>query len=218
MLAELFAAAAAGQPPPADGGVTVVPAPGAGAPGVWGFTNHGVVAVGVDDQVVRGRIPHDGGIPLVLHPSFLLFLSGWLGVEAGSTDVLLAHAGAEPVDDELELWRRDDLADQPRVARAAAHRTDVAVYGDRAPGSDPHGVLVLGRGVAGRWEAAFEVVDSARGHGLGRRLAGAARGLTPSGAALFVQVAAGNAASLRAVMAAGFRPIAGEVLFAPAYA
>jgi hypothetical protein len=92
------------------------------------------------------------------------------------------------------------------------------VYGDRAPGTDPHGVLVLGRGVAGRWEAAFEVVDSARGHGLGRRLAGAARGLTPSGAALFVQVAAGNAASLRAVMAAGFRPIAGEVLFAPAYA
>jgi hypothetical protein len=41
----------------------------------------------------------------------------------------------------------------------------------------------------------------------------AARNLTPPGEPLFAQVAAGNAASLRALGAAGFRPLGAEVLF-----
>ena len=45
------------------------------------------------------------------------------------------------------------------------------------------------------------------------RLVAAARHLTPPGEPLFAQVAAGNAASLRAVGAAGFRPLGAEVLF-----
>jgi hypothetical protein len=44
-------------------------------------------------------------------------------------------------------------------------------------------------------------------------LAAAGRHLTPLGEPLFAQVATGNAASLRAVQAAGFRPIGAEVLF-----
>ena len=49
--------------------------------------------------------------------------------------------------------------------------------------------------------------------GLGRLLVAAARHLTPPGEPLFAQVAPGNAASLRVVEAAGFRPVGAEVLF-----
>jgi GNAT superfamily N-acetyltransferase len=57
------------------------------------------------------------------------------------------------------------------------------------------------------------VARALRNRGLGRRLVAAARHLTPPGEPLFAQVAAGNAASLRAVVAAGFRPLGSEVLF-----
>ncbi|HEV2894220.1 MAG TPA: class I SAM-dependent methyltransferase [Actinomycetota bacterium] len=46
-----------------------------------------------------------------------------------------------------------------------------------------------------------------------RCFAGVARHLVPPGEVLFAQVAPGNAASLRVVEAAGFRPIGAEVLF-----
>jgi L-amino acid N-acyltransferase YncA len=74
-------------------------------------------------------------------------------------------------------------------------------------------VLVLGRGLAGRREVSFEVDPARRDRGLGRLLVAAARHLTPPSEVLFAQVAAGNAASLRVVAAAGFRPIGAEVLF-----
>ena len=76
--------------------------------------------------------------------------------------------------------------------------------------------------------AAREVVAPAQvGHGAMRdphvryqarreplfRLAIAARGCVPEGEPLFAQVAPGNAASVRSVLAAGFRPIGSEVLF-----
>ena len=80
-------------------------------------------------------------------------------------------------------------------------------------GPDGAGVLVLGRGLAGRREVAFEVDPARRNRGLGRLLAEAGRCLTPRGEPLFAQVAPGNAASLRVVEAAGFRPIGAEVLF-----
>ena len=64
-------------------------------------------------------------------------------------------------------------------------------------------------------EAGFEVIAERRGEGLGRLLAGAARHLVPSESGIFMQVAAGNAASLRAVLAAGFVPVGAEILFNP---
>ena len=88
------------------------------------------------------------------------------------------------------------------------------VYADR-PDGDPDGVLVVGPGVAGRWEMAFEVSAEAQGRGLGRRLALTARSLVPDGEPVFAQVAPGNVASMRASLAAGYVPVAAETLFVP---
>jgi GNAT superfamily N-acetyltransferase len=62
-------------------------------------------------------------------------------------------------------------------------------------------------------ELRAEVDPGRRNRGLGRLLVAAARHLTPPGEPLFAQVAPGDAASLRVVEAAGFRPIGAEVLF-----
>ena len=59
----------------------------------------------------------------------------------------------------------------------------------------------------------LEIDAAAQGRGLGRRLLLGARSLIPEGDVVFAQVAPGNAASLRAFLAAGFRPIGSEVLF-----
>lgn len=72
--------------------------------------------------------------------------------------------------------------------------------------------MLTGRGVAGRWEVAVEVEPHARGRGLGRRLALAARHLVPESAMLWAQIAPGNAASVRALLAAGFTPVGAEAL------
>jgi L-amino acid N-acyltransferase YncA len=72
------------------------------------------------------------------------------------------------------------------------------------------GVLVTGRGVAGRLEVSVEVDDSVRHRGLGRRLVTAARHLVRE--PLWAQVAPGNARSLRAFQAAGYRPAGAELL------
>jgi len=109
----------------------------------------------------------------------------------------------------LTLRSRPDLAGHPRVARAARYRAGIRVLAD----DRERCVLLVGRGLAGRWELAFEVEPSRRNQGLGRGLAAAARGLVPAGEPLFAQVAPGNAASLRAVLAGGFRPVGSEVLF-----
>ena len=117
-----------------------------------------------------------------------------------------ALPGPPPVD----LVAVGDLSHHPRVARALQYRIEVRAH--ETP--DGAGMVLVGRGLAGRWEAAFEVAPEARGRGLGRSLAAAARHLVPDGEHLFVQVAPGNVSSLRAVLAAGgFVPIGGELLF-----
>ena len=101
-------------------------------------------------------------------------------------------------------------AQQARIARALRHRDDVRAW------QTAGGVIVLGRGVAGRWESAIEVDPQCRGAGLGRQLASAARHLVPEGEAVWAQIAPGNAASVRAFLGAGFRPVGAEVLLDPA--
>jgi len=74
-------------------------------------------------------------------------------------------------------------------------------------------VLVLGAASAGAGSSGSR---SSRGHragGTGRAVARAAAGLVPAGEPLWAQVAPGNAASLRAVTAAGFVPVGAEVRF-----
>jgi len=101
-------------------------------------------------------------------------------------------------------------AQHARIARALHYRDDVRAW------QTAGGVIVLGRGVAGRWETAIEVDPQYRGAGLGSRLASAARHLVPDGVPLWAQIAPGNAASVRAFLRAGFRPIGAEVLLAQA--
>ncbi len=75
--------------------------------------------------------------------------------------------------------------------------------------------VVLGWGLVGRREMAFEVAAAHRCRGLGRLLAHAARCLTPVDETVWAQVAPPNAASLRTLLAAGFVPVCSEVLLVP---
>jgi GNAT superfamily N-acetyltransferase len=97
-------------------------------------------------------------------------------------------------------------AESARVRRAERFRTGVRAWAVEGA------VLVVGRGLAGRWEVALEVEPAYRGRGLGRALAAAAPGLVPPGEPLWAQVSPANVASLRAFLAAGYRPVAAEIL------
>jgi GNAT superfamily N-acetyltransferase len=206
-LFAVLRAAADGRPPDPDGSLVVLPAPSGPRAAVVGFPFHAIVAADVDEHMVTARIdPADPCAPL--KAPFLIWLAGRLGVSPGSIDVVLVRRGPAP-DEPIPLTQRADLDDHPRVLRAARYRTDPRVYTDETGA----GVLIVGRGLAGRWEVAFEVDPAARGRGLGRRLAEAATGCVPDGEPVFAQVAPANATSLRAVLAAGFRPVCAEALF-----
>jgi len=206
-LLRLLEDAAGGVPPPPDGVVEVWPGPAGPVDAVLAFTAHHVVAAGVDPDLVASRLPvGDLGAPM--SAGFLGWLGERLGSHPGSLDVVLAAPGlgGEPP---LALRPVEDPARHPRAARAQRYRRDLRVWAD----ADGAGVLVLGRGLAGRREVSFEVEPSRRNRGLGRLLVAAARHLIPAGEPLFAQVSPGNAASLRVVEAAGFRPIGAEILF-----
>jgi len=206
-LLRLLHDAARGLPPPPDGAVEVWPPPPGPVDAVLAFTAHHVVAAAVDPALVAARLP-SGDLSAPMGADFLAWLGRHLGSRPGSLDVVLAAdgLGGPPP---LALRPGADPDRHPRAARAARYRRDLEVWTD----PDGAGVLVWGRGLAGRRELAFEVDPKARGLGRGRLLALAGRHLTPRGEPLFAQVAPGNAASLRAVEAAGFRPIGAEVLF-----
>jgi hypothetical protein len=187
--------------------VEVWPAPAGAVDAVLAFTAHHVVAAGVEPDLVAARLP-EGDLSAPMSPGFLGWLGERLGSHPGSLDVVLAARGLGG-DPPLELRAGVDPDRHTRAARASRYRGGLEVW--TAP--DGAGVLVLGRGLAGRREVAFEVDPARRNRGLGRLLVAAARHLTPPGEPLFAQVAPGNAASLRVVAAAGFRPIGAEVLF-----
>ncbi len=206
-LTRLFADLARGTYPPADGRTVAVPAPPGATAAVLAFTAHCVVAADVDPAWVTGQCP-DGDLGSAFSPSFLSALAERTRTQPGVHDLVLAASGLPDEPDEpLILMTGSD--EHPRAQRAYRMRSSVRVY--RTAGG--HGVLALGRGLAGRWEAGFEVAPDARNRGIGRRLVRAARHLVGSDETLFLQVAVGNIASLRACLAAGFRPIGGEMLF-----
>jgi GNAT superfamily N-acetyltransferase len=208
-LRRLLEDAAAGQFPPADGATEVLPSPDGPVHAVLGFTAHHVIAADVDPaDVIVHLDPDDIAAPV--GAPFLSWLGGRLGAVPGTLDVVLAAragAGAPPFPDALREIAPDVA--RPRVSRALLYRTDVRAW----ESADGNGLLVVGRGLAGRWEASFEVSPEARDRGLGRTLAAASMLAVPRGERVFLQVAPGNAASLRAVLAAGFHPIGAEVLF-----
>jgi GNAT superfamily N-acetyltransferase len=202
-LGALLDRVARGEFPAADGRVDVFPAPERVHAAVLSFSAHLVVAADVDATQVHELAPsgdfHAWGQ-----------VAPWLAQQCGGTgfagDVVLATIAdgrPRPVD-----LQHVDGYEHPRVAFARRFRTDVRVYvtADRA------GVLVLGRGLADRYELAFEVDPAARSRGLGRALVECAIALVPAGEAVWAEVHPANAASLRAVLAAGLVPIGFEQL------
>jgi GNAT superfamily N-acetyltransferase len=200
-LIELLRAAASGRFPAADGEVSLVPRPPGPASGVIGFTGHHVVAAEVDEAWLRARLP-PGDLSAPMTPAFLAALGDRLGRQCRNIDAVLA---APPLEGDAALVETD-LREHPRVLRALAHRDHVRVFA-------AEGVTVtLGRGFADRLEVAFEVDPAARGAGLGRAALLEARRLAGE-EPLFAQTSPGNAASLRALLGAGFAPIGSEALF-----
>ena len=205
-LLELLHDAAKGSFPPADFAVEVLPSPPGRLDGVVAFSAHNVVATSVPEDEVRAALPSDDpGAPM--DARFLSWLSTRLGVPPGVVDMVLVatHAPDEPT---LRLVERDDADDHPRVARATAYRTDVRVFSD----PDGAGVAILGRGLAGRLEVAIEVDPEHRSTGFGRALATSVLPFA-GGEPVFAQVSPGNVASVRAFLAAAYRPLCSECLF-----
>jgi GNAT superfamily N-acetyltransferase len=202
-LAGLIEAAERGQFPPADFGVTYLPAPARTAAAVLGFTGHNVIAADVDAAWLDARVPA-GDPSLPFNPPFLRDLELLLNARVNNID-MLALAPPRPGPPALALQKIEDQT-HPRVRRALRYRSDVEVW------SCPGGVLSIGRGLAGRWEIGLEVAPEFRGKGLGRALAEAARHLVPADRPVWAQIGVGTAASVRAFLAAGFVPIGEEAL------
>jgi GNAT superfamily N-acetyltransferase len=219
-LASILQSAAAGRYPSPDGTVTIVPQPSIQTAGVFALTAHTVVFTDADPGWIGAHLPDDD-LSAPLSPAFLHALGEQTGRRVHSIDMVMCAAalpGAPP--GELGLTelpaastpaqaagRTDGAVPvHPRIARALLYRDEVRAW------QTAGGVVLLGRGVAGRWEVAVEVDPGHRGQRLGQRLVTAARHLVPGGAALWAQIAPGNAASVRAFLAAGFRPVGAEAL------
>lgn len=206
-LATLLAKIAAGEHPPADGTVTVLAPPDERSHGVLALTAHHVVTADVTADWVRERLP-EGDLSAPLKPPFLAALERATGRSVGNIDAVLVTL-AEPGRPAMDLVPAT-ASSHARVARANHYRTGVRVW------TCPGGLVLLGRGVAGRWEVAVELDQDVRGRGLGRALFAAARhllaDLAPPGEPLWAQVAPGNVASVRALLSAGYRPAAAEAL------
>jgi hypothetical protein len=205
-LRVMLDAAARGEYPPADGRFDVFPPPDGLADVMLGFTAHFVLAASIEPAEIASRFPEDD-LSVPMSAAFLVWIAAQLGSRPTTFDALLCATG---VGGGPPPWLHEvDRLDHPRVARAARYRSDMHTYAT----DDDFGVLIVGRGICGRWEIGYEVAPDARDKGLGRRIVTAARGLVPAGEPVWAQVAPGNAASLRSTIAGGFVPVAAEVLF-----
>lgn len=208
-LADILRGIEGGVFPTPDLSISVVPAPSDRELCVAAFTAHIVIAADVSPAWVADLIP-DGDLSAPLNPPFLYALEQLTGRRVNAIDqLLLAPALADPalrraaVEGLVELTERG----HPRIERAWRYRDAVRAF------VDPYGGLVLtGRGVAGRLEVALEVPGSSREKGHGRRLALAARALIPPDAHIWAQVSPGNAASTRTFLAADYKPVGAEAL------
>jgi hypothetical protein len=209
-LARYLHDAAHGVFPAADGVVEVVPSTGGRCDAIVAFTGHFVLAADIDAAEVAARMPA-GEFSVPLSPASVSWVAAELDLQPSTHDALLVAMGRGTGAPQW-LRRADDLA-HPRVDRASRYRDIDSVWTT----DDDTGVVILGRGLCDRWEIGYEIAPGSRGAGVGRRLVAAARGLVAEGEPLWAQVAPGNAASLRSTLAAGFVPVAAEVLFAPAH-
>jgi GNAT superfamily N-acetyltransferase len=183
--------------------VEVVPPYLDGVEAVVGFTGHAVVATRLPlaALVDAGADGFGGAVSIPV----MTRLAG----DGGTVDVLDALLVARGTGGG-RLPARPDLEVHPRVGFARAWRSELRVHGD------DRGVVVLARGLGGLLEVSFEVDADSRGAGRGRRLLVEALALAPPGEPVLAAVAPGNAASLRAALAAGFVPIGSVQLVRPA--
>lgn len=191
--------AAHGRFPPVDGAVTFLPELPNGNRAIVALTGHAFIAADLaasdfDDIELDG-------FGAALAPTAVLRIAG--GGEVGVNDVVLVAPGTglgvtTPL---TTVWD-----EHPRVLYARHLRTDVTVHGDDS------GFVTLSTGLAGRREMSVEIADTAASTGDGRRLILDALGGVPEGQFLFAAVSPGNARSLRSFLAAGFVPIASEVI------
>ncbi len=171
------------------------------------FTAHTVIAPDIDQAEILECLPsQDPGAPV--STDFLSWLAGRLGTQAGMLDLVMVAPTPDPDEDLPQLIARDDLLDHPRLARSRRYRTHLRCYSDL----EDRALIVVGRGLAERQEMGIEVHQQFRGTGLGVRLARAATRVAFD-EPLFAQISPGNVASLRAFLAAGYRPVCAEVLF-----
>lgn len=207
-LAAVLDDVGAGRYPPPDGTVTILAQPSEQDAGVVSLTAWAVVFADVDPDWIAAQLPA-GDLSAPLSAPFLAALGERLGRRSHSVDMLtcatpLAGPPAELQLEELATGSAEAV--HPRLARALRYRDEVRAW--QAAG----GIVTLGRGLADRWEVSIEVDAEHRGRGLGALLATAARHLAPVDATLWAQIAPANAASVRAFLRAGFRPVGAEAL------
>lgn len=209
-LAELIAAAAAGRFPAADGGWRRVPPWRPGLEAIIAFTGHAVFAVQPD---ITGHLLASlgaDGFGGAHDPRLITALAGpggWID----SLDILMAARGTARPGVTPALADRPDLAGHPRAEFTAGIRDHPRVVGYQ----DPHrsALAVISTGIAGLTELSFELEPGHRGAGGGARLASEVLSTVPSGQIAVAAVAPGNAASVRALLAAGFKPLGSLQLF-----
>jgi hypothetical protein len=209
-LAELIASAATGQFPDPDGGWRRVPPWRPGLEAIVSFTGHAVCAVEPDipDRLLVSL--GADGVGGAHDPRLIAALAGpggWID----SLDILMAHRGTGRVGVPPRLVNRPDLATHPRAMFAARIRDELALMG--YPDPRRRALAVAGQGIAGFTELSFELEPWCRGEGRGAELVSDALTVVPSGQLVVAAVAPGNAASVRALLSAGFVPLGSLQLF-----
>ncbi|WP_328750655.1 GNAT family N-acetyltransferase [Streptomyces sp. NBC_00285] len=203
-LRDILDAAARGVFPPADGGTTVVPQMCDRDAGVLSFTAHSVVFTDEDPEWVHATLRGLDCDPLAatMNPVFLAAFIARTGRRSETVDAMLV---GEPLPGEPPLALKE-IADagHPRIVYARRRRDEIRAW------TTEGGVLVTGRGIAGRLEVSVEIDEDTRHRGLGRALVTAARHLVEE--PLWAQVNPGNARSMRAFQAAGYRPVGAEAV------
>lgn len=204
-VADVLTGMAAGDPPPSDGQVEVLPSLGPGVDDVVLATDgHLLITTELSADEVHDRF-RPSAYTKWCHPTPLLWLCERTGRTPGTSDLLFV---SQPLDGPPTIDLVSAGGDHPRLAEGRLRRHEQRQWRTR----DGSGMCSVARGVARRWELAYEVEPSARGRGLGAGLACSARHQVPDGEPLWAQTAPGNVASVRALLGAGFVPVGGEIL------
>jgi len=209
-LAGLIAAAAAGRFPRQDGGWHRVPPWRPGLEAVVSFTAHAVFAAAPDITDHRLASLGADGFGGAHDPRLIAALAGpdgWIDV----LDMLMAARGTGRAGLPPRLVDRPDLGTHPRARFAARIRDNPRVLGF----PDPHrsALAIISRGIAGLTELSFELEPGRRRQGGGAGLVADALSVVPAGQLVVAAVAPGNAASVRALLSAGFVPLGSLQLF-----